>query len=134
MPDWKSIFSSYTNSGIYTTVKISEIPSIKKAATLNALDFTLIDLKKVVDKDGFFKQMARSLRFPAYFGMNWDALNDCLTDLSWKPAAGYVIVLAGFKSISGTMASEVETIRSIFESSSQFWRQKEVRFYVVTAR
>src|SRR5262249_40937210 len=38
-------------------------------------------------------EMARVLAFPAYFGRSWDALEDCLTDLSWLPGAGYVLVV-----------------------------------------
>jgi RNAse (barnase) inhibitor barstar len=41
-----------------------------------------------------FAETARAVRFPDYFGANWDALSDCLTDLSWVPAPAYLLVVA----------------------------------------
>jgi Barstar (barnase inhibitor) len=32
--------------------------------------------------------------FPDYFGGNWNALYDCLTDLDWLPPPGYVLFVA----------------------------------------
>jgi hypothetical protein len=41
-----------------------------------------------------FDEFAAALQFPAYFGENWSALDDCLTDLDWlPPEAGYVLVV-----------------------------------------
>ncbi len=35
--------------------------------------------------DEFLKSLYYSLWFPGYFGFNWNALYDCLCDLSWIP-------------------------------------------------
>lgn len=131
MQDWKVIFSSYLNSGVYYVEKSSNARLIRKAASTNGLDHTFIDLKKSHDKNSFLKTVADALKFPSYFGMNWDALNDSLTDMSWKLAAGQVIVFTNFNSIFENMAAEVEIIRNIFDSSTQHWRQRKVQFYIV---
>jgi RNAse (barnase) inhibitor barstar len=54
-----------------------------------------VDLRGCADKAGFLARIATALRFPDWFGQNWDALADCLADLSWLPAPGYVVVLEG---------------------------------------
>ena len=56
----------------------------------------VLDGHKAATRAGFFQELAGALRFPDYFGRNWDAVYDCLTDLNWLPAAGYVLVLDGF--------------------------------------
>lgn len=38
-----------------------------------------------------FEELARRLMFPDYFGANWDALWDCIRDLSWLPAGPVVL-------------------------------------------
>lgn len=39
-----------------------------------------------------FEDLAESLRFPGYFGANWNALEDCIRDLSWLPPGPVVLV------------------------------------------
>lgn len=36
---------------------------------------------------------AKKLHFPAYFGWNWDALEECLRDLTWLPAEQAITVV-----------------------------------------
>ncbi len=39
--------------------------------------------------------IGRELRFPAYYGGNLDALEECLGDLSWLPAGEVVLIWDG---------------------------------------
>lgn len=40
---------------------------------------------KVLHRLELFRCFAGQLKFPGYFGWNWDALDECLRDLSWRP-------------------------------------------------
>jgi RNAse (barnase) inhibitor barstar len=42
--------------------------------------------RRISSKQQLFAVLADKLRFPSYFGRNWDALEECLGDLSWLPA------------------------------------------------
>ncbi|MGH9514843.1 MAG: barstar family protein [Terriglobales bacterium] len=43
---------------------------------------------------GLYDEFAAAFQFPDYFGENWDALDECLADLEWLPAAGYVLFVS----------------------------------------
>ena len=40
----------------------------------------------------FLLAAGQALAFPGYYGRNWDAFEEMVNDLSWLPAAGYVIL------------------------------------------
>jgi hypothetical protein len=42
-------------------------------------------------KEALFAELAERLRFPDYFGANWDALWECIRDLSWLPGGPIVL-------------------------------------------
>lgn len=131
MENWATVFSSYLNSGVYDMNERINLRQIKKEASAKGLDYTSINLKQILDKSSFLKTVAAALKFPSYFGMNWDALNDCLTDLSWKKAAGFVIIFVNSKSVSENMAADFKTIKSILEASAEYWKKKKVRFCII---
>ncbi len=42
---------------------------------------------------GVFDEFAAALQFPPYFGENWGAFDECIEDLEWLPATGYLLLL-----------------------------------------
>lgn len=44
-------------------------------------------------KEKLFGVLATKLRFPSYFGRNWDALDECLRDLSWQGGRERVVIV-----------------------------------------
>ncbi len=53
-------------------------------ASLRDSDTLVVVLDRVIDeKSDLLRWLAVNLRFPAYFGENWDALDEMLRDLSW---------------------------------------------------
>jgi len=48
---------------------------------------------KMQKRDGVFEQFAALLQFPRYFGGNWNAFVDCVGDLDWLRASGFLLVL-----------------------------------------
>src|SRR5438445_11607692 len=48
---------------------------------------------KARSKAALFDEFAAALQFPCYFGENWDAFDECLTDLAWLPGKAYVFLI-----------------------------------------
>ena len=43
--------------------------------------------------DDFFREISSGMRFPYYFGWNWDAFDECITDLEWLKFSSLFIVI-----------------------------------------
>lgn len=131
MTDWESVFNSYNNSGIFDTANASPGDAVEKAAVKCGLDFLHIDCHDAADKNELLATIAETLSFPDYFGMNWDALYDCLTDMAWNPAAGYVLLLSATEYFEKNHPEEMSTCREIIHAVSLYWKQRKISFFTV---
>jgi RNAse (barnase) inhibitor barstar len=66
-------------------------------------------------------EFARALEFPDYFGHNWDALEECLTDLEWLPAKGYIVLITDAAHVLSRDDSEYETFLEILRDAGEAW-------------
>lgn len=116
-------------AGVYhSQVDATEIVAAAKTAGL--LVFT-IDLAKVRDKKSLLDLFAKTLKFPRHFGENWDALNDCLADLSWLDGKGWVLLLRNADAMSHTDNQVFQTLLEVLESAAGYWRAQGKPFWAV---
>jgi RNAse (barnase) inhibitor barstar len=97
-----------------------------------------IDGGKCVTKRALFAEFKRQLKFPSYFGRNWDAFEECLTDLEWLPGCGYVIVVRAADKLLSKSENEYRTFLDIVGATAEHWatpsfqpRREPVSFHVV---
>ena len=68
-----------------------------------------------------FAEFARALEFPDYFGHNWDALEECLADLEWLPAKGYILLITDAAHLLPDDEEEYETFLEILRDAGEAW-------------
>lgn len=44
----------------------------------------------------FFREISAAMRFPYYFGWNWNAFDECITDLEWLKFSSIIIVIEDY--------------------------------------
>jgi hypothetical protein len=70
---------------------------------------------------GLLTECARALDFPDYFGHNWDALEECLIDLEWLPAKGYILLITDAGCVLPDDEEEYETFLEILRDAGEAW-------------
>ncbi|WP_328917156.1 MULTISPECIES: barstar family protein [unclassified Streptomyces] len=93
----------------------------------------VLDLTGVGDRQGFMDRAAADLRLPDWFGRNWDALADCLTDLSWWPVepGGRRLHVRGWQSFAAALPREWRIVKDILRDAEIFWRHTDSELTVV---
>lgn len=102
------------------------------AAAARRVNFAIVecDLAGCADKAGFLARIAAALRFPDWFGHNWDALADCLSDLSWLPADGYIVILHNADRFRGASEKDFVMALEILSEAAAGWAGENVAFWV----
>jgi RNAse (barnase) inhibitor barstar len=119
----------HRKSGVFRTVVVP--PALETAARDAGLAFIALDASAARTKSQFLGLLGRTLSFPSWFGRNWDALEDCLTDASWMPEQGLVVRVEGFESYAQADPDGFSILLDIFKTSAEYWRGEGRAFWVL---
>ena len=87
-----------------------------------------LPLAGAAGKDSLMDRIARAMHFPRWFGGNWDALEDCLTDLSWSKAPGHVLLIEDAKALP---RDERGILVDSLASAAASWAERKRPFFAV---
>ncbi|HEY6084511.1 MAG TPA: barstar family protein [Nitrospira sp.] len=93
----------------------------KLIAIPDGFSMTVLKGSKCRSAAGLFAEFARALEFPEYFGHNWDALEECLADLEWLPAKGYVLVLTEAEHVLPRDEEDYATFLEVLSDAGEAW-------------
>jgi RNAse (barnase) inhibitor barstar len=77
------------------------------------------------------KQLGDVLDFPDWYGANFDALHDCLTDPDFAPDAGLVLFLSGTASLQKGDPDGFATLIEVFQAATGELGQRGTPFWVL---
>ena len=116
-------------SGVFRVPRA--LPTLRKVAQRTQCAWLEVNLHAVRDKAGFLAACARDLKFPPHFGATWDAFSDCINDLSWEPAPGYVIVFENVALLAQHAPDAAATALEILRAAADAWRVRHKTFIVL---
>lgn len=110
-------------SGVYAAP--ADTAALRARAAGSDLAWKDVDLARVRSKDELLRAMAGALEFPAHFGGNWDALEDCLGDSEYLPHAGYVMHLTHADLAQRALGEAWDTLLDILRESAAYWKGRK---------
>lgn len=123
-------FKSAETSGVYF------LPPTRRAATESAAEKERLCLLKAdispdANKDTALAELGRDLEFPIWYGANFDALFDCLTDTDWQPAKGHVLMIKGIAELRSKDPDDFTTLIEVFKAAAETRKDAGSPFWIL---
>ena len=109
-----------SRSGVYRATRADEVVEAAREAALR------LETVRFAAKPTLLKNLAKALSFPDWFGENWDALEDCLSDLSWSDASGHVLLFEG-----ADAGDDFGVLVDVLQSAAEYWAGRNRPFFAV---
>ncbi|MFI1202291.1 barstar family protein [Streptomyces sp. BHT-5-2] len=133
-PALAAVLDGRTPAGVLPWPADRPVADALAAARAAGWHAAALDLAGAADKAAFLDRCADALDFPGYFGHNWDALADCLTDLSWlPPARGRLLVVTGWQEYATAVPEDWSVVEGVLADTVGYWRDTDTGLAVVMA-
>lgn len=128
MTSLSEILAEACPSGVYVLDASIGVDVLQEAADRRGLAFFLLQGTRARSKEELLRHAADVLRFPDYFGENWDAFADCLTDFSWIEQDGFMVVYKDSLHFADGQPDQFAIALDIFHEAAEFWKKGDKPF------
>lgn len=117
-------------SGVFH-VAPSRQPGIEQAADKARFCRLKADIAEHASIEAALRQLGSALKFPIWYGANFDALYDCLTDVAWQPAKGHVLFVNGISRLRTADPNDFATLIEVLQAAADARRAMNTPFWVL---
>ncbi|KYC42701.1 barnase inhibitor [Scytonema hofmannii PCC 7110] len=122
--------SEYNLSFMQTAVPKPEIMATRKQVidkiieelAEQGIQVFYLNGREISSKETFLRKAAEAMQFPAYFGANWDAFDECITDLTWFSAESYVLLYERPDIFAQAEPTQWQIAVNILRSAEEYWQ------------
>jgi RNAse (barnase) inhibitor barstar len=119
--------------GVYFVPATVAAKDVQAAAKRAGHAYFHIDGKNIARKEQLLNHVATALHFPKEFGHNWDALEECLTDMEWADADGYVLHYDHIDGLIAAHPDQFETFVEICRDAVASWKEDDKPMLVLVS-
>ena len=131
-----SLLRDSARNGAYF-VDVRDRAALVAAGIQIGLHVACADLRGCEDQAAGLPRIAQALEFPDWFGDNWDALADSLSDLSWlqgdgdKPLTGVLLLLDHGDDWHEADGTGFATLIEVLQDAADAWREAGTPFWAM---
>lgn len=109
----------------------SGVDVILTQLTSSGISTLKVDASNVSNEKELLKEIAAAMHFPDYFGANWDAFAECICDLEWLAAGGYVLIVENSTCLWKAIPRAAGKLLEAWLFAADQWAQEGVPFHLV---
>jgi hypothetical protein len=106
-------------------------PAALDMASKRGMQVAVSALQGARDKNAFLNTLAAALRFPEYFGHNWDAFYDCLIDVGPGGGGGLLVLLREASGFARAEPDEFASAIDALRDAADYWNSEGRRLVAV---
>jgi hypothetical protein len=126
-----ALLADPARSGVYALEGAAARADVPALASRHGLALQHVDLSAARTKDDLMEALAAGLHFPAWFGRNWDALEEALSDLSWLGGDGVALLLEEAGALARADRAVFDEALDVLRAAAAAWAEEGKPFFAL---
>ena len=118
------------NSGVYflPLERHGDLPALASSLQIRLFYTDVGGITKIGD---VLQQFGKELTFPSWYGENFDALFDCLTDPEWLQGKQHLLLINGLETLRFSDPDDFATLLEVFAAAAETWQSEGMAFWIL---